>query len=351
MKIRNLISISFLLLLLNSCNTVKKSYESGSYDYVVDRFVVKSEKHELDEKEIAMLNDSYHQANEEDFKRIMELRKSGLPNIWVEVYKRTKSIDDRCKKMSDLPINVLQSIDYRKLALDNELENSKRKAETFLVAKSYHMLINSDYEDIKEVESLVKELNKINPSNEYLEDLRLRLVIKSYNHILFRVATPIELYLPNDFAKLVLDFDENNLYGVPFDVVPDGDDDYDLMIRIMVEEDLVSPSLVETVRFEEAKGDVKAIVTDKTMRKSATINGYIEFIDVNKDKILVSTPFDVTSTFVHKYAEVEGDLSACSEHTISLMNVEVVDFPTDEALIRDAARKLNELLKTHYQKK
>ena len=85
----------------------------------------------------------------------------------------------------------------------------------------------TEQEKVEFLSEKVKELNKINPSNEKLEDLRLRLVIKSYNHILFRVATPIELYLPNDFAKLVLDFDENNLYGVPFDVVPDGDDDYD----------------------------------------------------------------------------------------------------------------------------
>ena len=154
-----------------------------------------------------------------------------------------------------------------------------------------------------------------------------------------------------ELAKIILDFEENTIYGVPFDVLPEKNTEYDLMIRIMIDEKSISPEKVETITFEERKDDLKAIVTDKTMIKSATLKGKIQFIDVENDVILINTPYDISSTFYHKHAEISGNDAACSEYTLQLSNTEVIDFPSDELLLTDVSHKLNLLLKNYYQKK
>ena len=202
-----------------------------------------------------------------------------------------------------------------------------------------------------EASKLIDVLEAINPQSNNLDNLYLKLIIIRSKHILLRIATPTELYLPENFAQLALNFDEHNIYGVPFDIVPKENTDYDLMMRIMIEGKTISPERIDAVTFEERNGENVAKVTDKTMYKSANIHGKIEFIDVKNKKILINTPFNITSTFAHHYAEVNGNKDACSEQTLKLLNTQAIDFPSDEALLKDTARELNLIFKNHYQKK
>lgn len=340
-----------LFLLFFSCSTTKKLYETGDYDGVVEKLGQKAANGKLNAEQIEVLANSYHGANEKDYDRIMDLKMTGQPNIWPEIYKRTLSIDQRQEKISDLSEDIKVAIGYKSLDLDEEINSTKEKAEIFLCAKSYHLLKTPTEENIEEARGLVDQLFKINPTNRNLDDLRVKLIIMPSERILFRVATPRELFLPEDFARLVLDFEHNKIYNVPFDIVPIDTSDYDLMIRVMIEDKFVGPERIETVSFEERNGDLVAKVTDKILTKSATIYGRFEFIDVKKDRILLVTPFDVSTEFAYDYAEVSGDKSACSEHTLELLKNKPVDFPSDTMLLRDVARKLNSIIKEYYQKK
>ena len=350
MKIFKL-SVICIFIALSSCSTNKKLYDSKEYDKVLNNLTDRASKNELNESQIEMLSLSYHQANQDDFMKIIELKKSGLPDIWTEIYYRTYNINERQNKVDKLPDNIKDSINYKRLALEDEIRSSKIKAETYLSAKANQLLRNPNEDNINESEVLIKQLHKINPNNSNLEDLHLRLIFSSADNILFRIATPTDLYLPDDFALLALNFEENTIYNVPFDVVPNENTDYDLMIRVMIEEKNISPERIDAVTFEERNGDKTAKVTDRTMNKTATITGQIEVIDVKNEDILIITPFDISSTFSHKYAIFEGDREACSEQTLSLLSNEAIDFPSDNALFRDIARKLNDALKSYYQKK
>lgn len=350
MKIVKLLFL-FISLSLISCSTTKNAYKSGDYDLVVEKLTEKAMKTKLDSEQLAILANSYHQANENDYKRIMELKLSGQPDIWLEVYQRSVNIDKRQKKVSRLSDEVKKAINFKALTLDADIKDAKDKAELFLSAKANHLLKNPSDENIKQAEVLVNQLHKLNSSNRNLDDLRLKLIIMPSERILFRVATPVDLNMPEDFAQLALDFDDNTIYDVPFDIVPIDGTHYDLMIRIMIEERKVTPDRIDAVSFEEKNAEFTAKVTDKSMTKSAMIKGQIEFVDVKNEKILLCTPFDVTSKFVHHYAEVSGDKRACSAHTLQLSDKKAVDFPTDMSLLRDTARKLNAIIKEHYQKK
>lgn len=334
-----------------SCGSNKKITEPKDVDKTITKLAAKALKGHLDESQIEALAKYYHQANQDDFARIMELKKSGEPDIWLEVFNRTNNINNRQGKVDRLSKDIKDAINYKKLLLDEELTNSKYRAETYLSAKANHLLMEPEEDNIKEAEILITKLQRLNPKHQDIDDLRLRLVISGMRRIIFRIATITDLDMPDDFAKIALDFDNNMIYNVPFDIVPVDSVTYDLMIRIMINEKKITPERVETVTFEEKNGGKVAKVTDKTMSKTATIIGEIEFIDVKNNVILIKTPFDIGSTFHYKYAVYEGDKDACSEETLSLLNNEPIDFPQDDALLKDIARKLNEVLKTHYQKK
>ncbi len=337
--------------LQKQAEVVNNNVSTEKMDKTIDRLIPKAKKDKLNEKQFLLLTNSYHEANQADHKRIMELKKSGQPNIWIEIYHRVNNINNRQNKITILPDNIKTAMSFKSLNLDNEIRNSREKAELYICAKCNLLLKNINDENIKEVESLVSELSKINPQSSNIDDLRLKLIVMPSKQILFRIATPTELYLPDNFALLALDFDDNTIFDIPFDIVPHDNKDYDLMIRIMIEKKSVSPERVNTATFEERNAGKVVKVTDKTMTKTATVFGQIEFIDVEKEKILLSTPFDIGSTFVHHYAEIDGDKEACSSQTLELLNYEVVDFPSDEALFKDVARKLNGIIKSCYQKK
>lgn len=349
MKTLRLLIFCFALLLTFDLNAQNET--TIEYDKTIDKLVPKAKKNKLNKKKLNQLTVSYHQANEIDHKRVMELKASGQPDIWIEIYYRLNNISNRQDKVKTVPANVKTAMSYKALSLESEIDNSREKAELYLCAKISLLLENPTEENLKESAALVDHLVKINPKNVNIDDFRLKHVVLPSKQILFRAATPTDLELPENFAQLALDFDDKTIYGIPFDIVPNEKTEYDMMIRVMIEEKIISPERVDAVTFEEKNGGRVAKVTDKTMSKSVAIKGKIEFVDVESENVLIVTPFDIASTFVHNYAEFSGDKAACSERTLELLDKQVVDFPSDEALLKDVARKLNMILKNQYQKK
>lgn len=344
-------SIIICLAIFINYNVYSQEANTSELDKSIDKLIPKAKKNKLNEKQLLLLTQSYHQANETDHKYIMALKTSGEPDIWIEIYYRLTSIDGRQKKIENLPSNIKTAMNFRTLNLDSEIISSREKAELYICAKANLLFEDINEENLREANSLINQLCRINPQSKNIEELILKSVIIPSKQIVFRVATPIEMYFPQDYAKIILNFEDNTIYDIPFDIVPDKDKKYDLMIRIMIDEKTVSPERIESVTFEEKTEEFTAIVTDKTMIKSATLKGKIQFIDVKNDEILVNTPYNVTSTFHYQYAEVSGDKSACSEYTLLLSEKEVIDFPSDESLLKDVSTKLNQTLKSHFLEK
>lgn len=270
----------------------------------------------------------------------------------MEIYLLLNEIENRQVKIKRLPENIRNAMNFKELRLDNEIAHSKEKAELYLCAKTNLLLEDPTYDNLMDAKKHVRDLaHIINPHNPNIDYFQVKIVILSHKQILLRIATPKGLSLPNDFAELALNFDNNTMYNVPFDVAPVKSKHYDLMLRIKVQEKTISPERLESVTFDEGKGELSAKVTEKTMSKTATIKGQIEFVNIKNEEILISTPFDISSTFVHHYAEIDGNKSACSEQTLKLLESQHIDYPSDEALLKDIARKLNLIIKENYQKK
>jgi hypothetical protein len=58
----------------------------------------------------------------------------------------------------------------------------------------------------------------------------------------------------------------------------------------------------------------------------------------------------VKSTFKNDYTTIKGDRDACSVETLSRLDRIPVPVPTDESMLIDAAKKLNELIANELKK-
>jgi len=286
--------------LATSCNTSKKLYEAKEYDQVIQRNAPKICSGRINRNAVDYVAASYHEANQADHERIQELKASGKPDIWPEVYERYSSMKGRYEALSCFPKALKKSIGYAKLDLDEELNTSKNKAETYLAAK-INQVLDEPSPDLEEADRMIRHLESINPEHPRLNDLKLKSLAKQYG----------------DLSRLM---------------------------HIEVFQRQVSPNRDETVTFKETQGDKTATVTDHKLSKTATIKGKVNFIDPRSKRMLLSMPYEMSSRFEHSYSTVEGAREACSAQTLEGLNKKPVPFPTDESLIQDAENQLIDLI-------
>jgi len=263
-------------IMATSCNTNKRLYETGV---------------------------AYHQANQADHERIMELKSKGSPDAWPEIFERYCSIKGRSDEMAHFPPEVKRELRFMPLDLNDELTQARNKAEAYLAAKAGQVL-SGQTPDVDEADRLIRHLERVNRDNKQINDLKLKSLARRYG-------------------------------------------DISRMMHIEVFERQVGPNRDETVSFKESQGGMTATVTDHKLSKTATIKGKVNFIEPKKRRIVFSMPYEVSSNFEHTYSTIEGPQAACSAQTLENLKRKPVPFPTDESLIEDARNKLVDLI---YQK-
>ena len=272
-----LVPIALLACLLaTSCNTNKRLYKTGV---------------------------AYHQANQADHERIQELKATGKPEIWPEVFERYCSIKGRSDEMAHFPEEVKRSLRYVPLNLDDELSQARNKAEAYLMAKISQTLDGTP-PDLDQADHLIRDLERINRDNTQLNDYKLKSMAKRYG----------------DLSRLM---------------------------HLEVFQQYATPNRDETVTFKETNHGLTATVTDHNLSKSAPIKGKVVFIDPKSKRMLLTYPYEASSNFSYTYTTVEGSREACSEQTMERSKQKPVPFPTDESLIQDAKRQVIDII---YQK-
>lgn len=261
------------LVMATSCNPTKRLYETGM---------------------------AYHQANQADHERIMELKATGSPDVWPEVFERYCSIQGRSDEMAAFPEEVKRSLHYQPLDLDEELTQSRNKAEAYLEAKAKQEL-SSTTPDLDEADRLIRHLERVNRDNSQIDGLKLKSLAKRYG-------------------------------------------DLSRMMHIEVFEREVGPDRDEAVSFKETANGLEATVTDHKLSKTATLKGKVNFIDPRSKRMLLSMPYEVSSIFEHNYSTIEGPREACSAQTLERLKQQPVPFPTDESLVEDAERQLIDII-------
>jgi uncharacterized protein YceK len=134
--------IIILTIILSGCSSSKKQLQKGNYDAAIDKAVKQLRRDNKDVKQIAILDQSYKIANDQDNERIRFLKMEGRPNNWDEIYLVYKALSDRQSLVRTVtPLNMNgRSVDYPYVDYMPEMVNAKRKAADFYYAHGNELM-------------------------------------------------------------------------------------------------------------------------------------------------------------------------------------------------------------------
>ena len=344
MKYLRLIPALLLGAMLTACNTTKKLYEAQEYDQVIQRLAPEICRGDKNAEHINMVAASYHKANQADHERIQALKASGQPDVWPEIYQRYCRMKGRNEALKCFPNRVKNGLNYVKLDLDEDMTIARNKAEAYLVAKANQLLNTGTKADAEMAGKYIEQMKNTNQENSQLLNLQLKQAMYIVDKVEFGVVSDYDL--PNGFVETLFDFSADELPSGITQIYVSRNPSF---ACVVVDKLSVSPVRLDEVTFKESNGGKKVEVTDHTQNKTATISGTIEYFPTRAYRCY-SVPFEVKSTFKNDYTTIRGDREACSAETLSRLNGKPVPVPTDESLLLDAAKKLNDLFAAELRK-
>lgn len=341
--------IILLLSLFTSCNTTRKLYESQKYDQVIMTAGPRAVAGRASIEEMELLAAAYHQANQADHEKILALKATGQPDVWPEVFERYTSMKGRQDILARLPKEDRKRLNIATLDIDDELKGAHNKAEAFLIAKTQQLLSTQNPADIDQAKKLTHQLMRVSPNHPQIGTFQLMAMLRQAPQL----STEFEYNdrrhpLPPQFEETVITFDEEELSKFPLGIT---NTVHPASMVIEVVDVNVSPNRDDAVSFKESKGGATATVTDHTLNKTATVKAKVTFYFKDPESVtgtdwnvLVFPEYEASSKFNYSYSTLEGDRNACSDQTLERLKQPAIPFPTDESLLLDAAKELNDMI-------
>jgi uncharacterized protein YceK len=361
--------ISFaVMIILSGCGSSKKQLEKGNYDAAIVTAVRQLRKDSKDSKQIATLDRSYKVVNEQDNERIRFLKLEGRPQNWDEIYQIYKRMNERQSLVKTvLPLDDGgRSVDFPYVDYLVEMIAAKRKSADFYYAHG---------------NELMKSGLKDSYRQAYYEYIRAKEYVGDYEGIdnkiqeakylgMSRVFVSLQnttmTKFPQDFEEnlLAVDIQALNSEWVEFHTLNlDKDAQYDYFINVNVRNIAVSPdqtsqrdSVVKkdvedgftykldskgNVMRDTSGNDIK-IKKYKTLQcalistlqtKACRIEGDIEIIQMNPNKVLKKDPMGAQSTFEHVSARALGDIGALNASQLEKTKSQIIPFPSDIEMV------------------
>lgn len=367
---RSLFAVIILTFLLSGCGSSKKQLEKGNYDSAIDMAVRQLRKSPDDNKQIAILDRSYKIVNEQDNERIRFLKLEGKPQNWDEIYLINKRMSDRqalVRTVTPLTLNG-KSIEYPYIDYMPEMIAAKRKSADFYYAHGIELMKNKTkdayrqafYEFVRAKEYMGDYENIDNMINEskYLGMSRVFITLQNKSVIKF----------PQEFEEdlLALDLPRLNTEWVEYHIQNlDPDTQYDYFVNVNVRNIGVSPDQTmqrdSVIKREvedgfvyqlDKKGNVmkdslgndiktkkyktlQCALIETVQTKACVIEGDIEVVQLNPNKVLKKDPIGAQSNFEHISARALGDIQALNTSQLERTKSKAMPFPSDiEMVIR-----------------
>jgi hypothetical protein len=374
MKNMRLLSISLLVLFMFACASPNRLVKNQEYDKAVEKLSKSLRTGNAKDKQVKLLSQAYHAANQRDHDRIMLLRQSGQPDIWSDIYFRYLAMNHRQDLIKGLPDKVKQGISFRPIDYGADIAESSNKASAFLYAKSELLLKSNDRADARKAYDLLMELSQINRNYRDTEMLMRQALLQGTNQVLLAFDNQTRMPLPEGFTDKLMAFNPADFRDefVQYDLYAVDGKNYDFTVWITLKDIRVSPEQVESRSFTETReiedgtkpkrdedgnivldeeGNVvevpnyrtiSAVVHETLLNKSALLEGSVDYMRNYDNSIVFTIPISANNNFSYAFASVNGDLKAISRETRQMMQNKPIPFPPDGLMVLEAARALNE---------
>jgi hypothetical protein len=362
--------IFILTIILSGCGSSKKQLQKGNYDAAIDKAVKQLRKDPSDEKQIDILTQSYNAANAQNNERIRFLKMEGRPDSWDEIYLVYKALYDRQALVRTVtPLNANgRSVDFPYVDYMPEMVGAKRKAADFYYAHGNELMKSG----IKE--SYRQAYNEFIRAKEYVGDYEgidskiQETKYKGMSRVFVSVQNNSIIKFPKEFEQdlLALDLPSLNSDWVEYHTQNlNNNTEYDYFVNVNIRNVAVSPD--QTIQRDsvikrdvedgftyvlDKKGNVmkdslgndikqkkyktlQCALVETIQSKACRIDGDVEVIQMNPNKVLKKDPIGAQSNFENISSRALGDIKALNAKQLERTKTAIVPFPSDiEMVIR-----------------
>jgi hypothetical protein len=356
--------IFILTIIVSGCGSSKKQLQKGNYDAAIDKAVKQLRKDPSDEKQIDILTQSYNTANAQNNERIRFLKMEGRPDSWDEIYLVYKALYDRQSLVRTVtPLNANgRSVDFPYVDYMPEMIGAKRKAADFYFAHGNELMKNGTKEAYRQA------YNEFVRAKEYIGDyegIDSKIQESKYqgmSRVFVSVQNSSIIKFPKEFEQdlLALDLPSLNSDWVEYHTQNlNNNTVYDYFVNVNVRNVAVSPD--QTIQRDsvikrdvedgftyvlDKKGNVmkdslgndikqkkyktlQCALVETIQKKACRIDGEVEVIQMNPNKVLKKDPIGAQSNFDNISSRALGDINALNAKQLERTKTAIVPFPSD----------------------
>jgi hypothetical protein len=360
--------IVILVIILSGCGSSKKQLQNGNYDAAIVKAVKQLRKDSKDVKQIEILSQAYKIANEQDNERVRFLKMEGRPNNWDEIYLVYKALSDRQSLVRTVtPLNFNgKSVDFPYVDYLSEMVNAKRKAADYYYGHGNELMksgIKESYRqafaeflrakqyigDYEGIDNKIQEAKYLGMSRVFvsLQNSSILKFPKEFEQDLLALDLPalnsewVEYSTQNMDKNTQYDyFVDVNIKNV--DVSPDQTVQIDSVIKRDIEDgftyvldkkgNVMRDSLGNDIKVKKYK-TVQCALVESVQSKACRIEGDIEVIQMNPEKVLKKDPIGAQSDFRHISSRALGDLQALNAKQLERTKTAPFPFPSDIEMV------------------
>ena len=368
-----------LIIVISGCGSSKKQLERGNYDAAIDLAVRDLRRDPSDSKQIATLDRSYKIVNEQDNERIRFLKMEDKPSNWDEIYQINKRMNDRqtlVRSVTPLELNG-RTIEYPYVDYMPEMIAAKRKSADFYYAHGNELMKNQlkdsyrqAYYEFVRAREYVGDYegidNKIEDS-KYLGMSRVLITLQNksilkftqeFEEDLLSVNLPalnsewVEYHTQNLDPDIKYDYLINvNVRNIA--VSPDQTMQRDSVIKREVEDgfsykldkngNVMKDSLGNDIKTKKYK-TLQCALVESVQSKACRIDGDIEIVQINPNKVLKKEPMGAQSNFEHVSARAIGDIQALNQTQLNKTKTQPMIFPSDMEMVFRCSEALKQAI-------
>ena len=373
---KRLVPLIFILtIIMSGCGSSKKQLQKGNYDAAIEKAVKQLRKDRSDVKQIDILTQAYKVSNDQDNERVRFLKMEDKPNNWDEIYLVYKALNDRQSLVRTVtPLNANgRSVDFQYVDYVPEMVTAKRKAADFYYAHGIELMKSNIKESYRQAFAEFMRAKDYIGDYEGIDNKLQDAKLRGMSRVLVSIQNSSILKFPREFEEdlLALDLPRLNSEWVEYHTQNLNDNtQYDYFINVNVKNVAVSPdqslqrdSVIKrdiedgfsyvldkkgNVMRDTLGNDIKqkryktvqCALVETIQSKACRIDGDIEVVQMNPNKILKKDPIGAQSNFENISSRALGDIQALNAKQLERTKTSIVPFPDDLDMIMRCSESL-----------
>ncbi len=367
------------LFAFQSCVSSERLLEKGDYDAALDKSIKKVTKDPSKKSEYGILKNAYHYAQLKDNERINDLRKSGQPHIWGNVFTILNRMNQRQNKIKNIPYQVRNSLNIPEVDYVQQIEEVRYKAAEYHYALAQQLINQQDKRKAREAYRELQNVEQYLTNYKDVNNLKTKALNDGRMFTLITVNNASGQNIPNEFYNELerINIGRLNSTWTLYDLKNDANKCYDFKILISIQNIKITPELVKENNYsydkevqdgiqpkvdqhglvvKDSLGEVIYIpkykkvychVRDLEQHKESFVEVSVSYYDNNSQRILRSTRLDGGFSFHHIATTANGDLSILPQNIRRRLGTMPIPFPSDFEMLMQTSVVLSDKINSY----